>query len=152
MAQEILDAATQAEAEMAATAQSLLVAALDHSKAKKIRLTIEAKDGISPVLEVPPRALRFFATVLRQMALREPMVVMPQSAQMTTQQAAAFLNVSRPFVVKEIDAGRIQAHMVNTHRRVDFVELQRYQREQKDRSALALRRMHEIDVQMGEEP
>lgn len=150
MAQEILESATQAEAEMAATAQSLLSAALDHSRAKRIKLTIEGGGDNAPVLEVPPRALRFFATVLRQMALREPLVVMPQSAQMTTQQAAAFLNVSRPFVVKEIDAGRIQCHMVNTHRRIDFEELVRYQQAQKERSEAALRRMHELDAQIGE--
>ncbi|MGK6309820.1 excisionase family DNA-binding protein [Variovorax sp. DT-64] len=152
MAQEVLAPATQAEAEMAATARGLLVAALDHSTAKRIKLTIEGGEGDAPVLEVPPRALRFFAAVLRQMALREPLVVVPQSAQMTTQQAASFLNVSRPFVVKEIEAGRIKCHMVNTHRRIDFEELQRYQTEQKERSGAALRRMHELDAQIGEEP
>lgn len=152
MAQEVLEPATQAEAEMAATARALLIAALDHSKAKLVKLTIEGKDGKTPVLEVPPRALRFFADVLRQMALRQPLLVLPQSAQMTTQQAASFLNVSRPFVVKEIDAGRIKCHMVNTHRRIDFEELVRYQEEQKERSAAALRRMHELDEQIGEEP
>jgi hypothetical protein len=102
MAQEVLEAATQAEAEMAATARSLLVAALDHSKAKRVKLTIEGKNGDAPVLEVPPRALRFFANVLRQMALRQPLVVTPQSAQMTTQQAAAFLNVLRPFGLGDV--------------------------------------------------
>ncbi len=153
MAQEVLEPATQAEAEMAATARTLIVAALDHSKAKRVKLTIEGKPGEeAPVLEVPPRALRFFADVLRQMALRQPLVVVPQSAQMTTQQAASFLNVSRPFVVKEIDAGRIDCHMVNTHRRIDFEELLRYQAAQKERSAAALRRMHELDQQLGEEP
>ena len=118
----------------------------------RVKLTIEGKDGKTPVLELPPRALRFFAGVLRQMALRQPLLVLPQSAQMTTQQAASFLNVSRPFVVKEIDAGRIKCHMVNTHRRIDFEELVRYQEEQKERSAAALPRMHELDEQIGEEP
>lgn len=152
MSQQVLEPATQDEAEMAATARTLLIAALDHSNAPRIKLTIEGQPEGAPVLEVPPRALRFFATVLRQMALREPLLVMPQAAQMTTQQAAAFLNVSRPFVVKEIEAGRMKCHMVNTHRRIDFDELQRYQADQQQRSAEALRRMNEIDRQLGEEP
>jgi hypothetical protein len=50
-------------------------------------------------------------------------------------------------VVKEIEAGRIECHMVNTHRRIDFEELLRYQAARKERSAAALRRMHEIDEQ-----
>lgn len=152
MSQQILEPATQDEAEMAATARSLLITALDHSNAARIKITIEGQPDGAPVLEVPPRALRFFATVLRQMALREPLVVMPQAAQMTTQQAANFLNVSRPFVVKEIEAGRMACHMVNTHRRIAFEELVRYQAEQRERSTAALRRMSEIDRQLGEEP
>ena len=152
MTQQILEPATQAEAEMAATARTLLIAALDHSKAKQFKLTIEGAGQDAPVLRLPPRALRFFADVLRQMALRQPMVLIPQKAQMTTQEAASFLNVSRPFVIKEIDAGRLKCHMVNTHRRIDFEELVRYQDEQRARSEAAMRRMHEIDSQLGEEP
>jgi excisionase family DNA binding protein len=153
MSEQILEPATQAEAEMAATARALLVAALDHSNAPRIRLTLESAEGTqAPVLEVPPRALRFFADVLRQMALREPLLVMPQKAQMTTQAAANFLNVSRPFVIKEIDAGHLRCHMVNTHRRIDFEELVRYQNERHARGEAALRSMHEIDQELGEAP
>jgi excisionase family DNA binding protein len=152
MSEQILEPATQAEAEMAATARQLLVAALDHSKAQVIGLTLDTEDEGAPVIQVPPRALRFFADVLKQMALREPMVLIPQKAQMTTQEAAALLNVSRPFVIKEIEAGRLQCHMVNTHRRIDFEELQRYRAAQRERSENALRRMHEIDQQLNEEP
>jgi excisionase family DNA binding protein len=153
MSDRVLEPATQAEAEMAATARALLVTALDHSKAEHIKLTLaDPTNESAPVLEVPPRALRFFADVLRQMALRRPLVLVPQNAQMTTQNAAAFLNVSRPFIIKEIEAGRLKCHMVNTHRRIDFEELQRYQAERLQRSEAALRRMHEIDEQLGEEP
>ncbi|MBB3180278.1 excisionase family DNA-binding protein [Variovorax sp. Sphag1AA] len=152
MSQQILEPATQAEAEMAATARALLIAALDHSKAKQLKLTIEGEGQDAPALHLPPRALRFFADVLRQMALRQPMLLIPQKAQMTTQEAASFLNVSRPFVIKEIAAGRLRCHMVNTHRRIDFEELMRYQDEQRARSEAAMRRMHEVDTQLGEEP
>jgi excisionase family DNA binding protein len=151
MAQEVLEPATHEEAELAATARSLLVAALDHSKANKIKLTIEGKNGgDASVLELPRRALQFFADVLHQMALRQPLAVMSQSVALTTQQAAAFLNVSRPFVVKEIQAGRMECGFVNKHRRIAVEELLRYQAAQKERSAAALRRMHELDEQGGE--
>lgn len=155
MSEKILEPATQAEAEMAATARTMLITALDHSKAKHIEITLDLADAQgnkAPAITVPPRALRFLADILRQMALREPMLVIPQKAQMTTQGAASFLNVSRPFVIKEIEAGRLKCHMVNTHRRIDFEELVRYQTEQRQRSEAALRRMHEIDEQLGEEP
>lgn len=153
MTEKILDPASEAEAEMAGAATACLVAALDHSKADTIKVTIEVEEGGGepPVLHVPPRALRFFADVLRQMAKREPMMLVPQKTELTTQQAAAFLNVSRPFVIKEIEAGRLQCRLVNRHRRIEFEELIRYQAQQKQRSEEALTRLSKLSQDLGEE-
>lgn len=84
-------------------------------------------------------------------ALAEPMTLMPQKTELTTQQAAAFLNVSRPFVIKEIEAGRLACRLVNRHRRIEFEELLRYQGEQKQRSEAALKQLSELSKEMGEE-
>jgi len=149
---QILDPASEMEAEMAGAATACLVAALDHSKAKALKVTIEMDgEGEAPVLILPPRALRFFADVLRQMAKREPMMLVPQKLELTTQQAAALLNVSRPFVIKEIEAGRLKCRLVNRHRRIEFEELMRYKDEQKQRSADALKRLNDLSQEMGEE-
>lgn len=151
---QILDPASEVEAEMAGAATACLVAALDHSKAKTVRVTIEIDGdgkGDPPVLLLPPRALRFFADVLRQMAKREPMMLVPQKLELTTQQAAALLNVSRPFVIKEIEAGRLKCRLINRHRRIEFEELMRYKEEQKQRSSGALKRLNEMSQEMGEE-
>ena len=153
MTQQVLDPASEKEAEMAATARACLVTALDHSNAEKVKVTIDI--GVAgekpPVLVVPPRALRFFADILRQMAKREPMVLVPQKTLLTTQEAAAFLNVSRPFVIKEIEAGHLKCSFVNKHRRIEFEELVRYQDEQKKRSEEALKRLRKASDEMGEE-
>lgn len=154
MTQQILDPASEAEAEMAGAARACLVAALDHSKAETIKVTIEV-DGVAgkapPVLNLPPRALRFFADVLRQMAKREPMLLVPQKLELTTQEAAALLNVSRPFVIKEIQAERLKCRLVNRHRRIEFEELMRYQRAQKERSEEALKKLSKLSQELGEE-
>jgi excisionase family DNA binding protein len=152
MTQQILDPASEAEAEMAGAARACLVAALDHSKAEIIKVTIEVDGkGEAPVLNLPPRALRFFADVLRQMAKREPMLLVPQKLELTTQEAAALLNVSRPFVIKEIEAERLKCRLVNRHRRIEFEELMRYQQEQKKRSGDALKKLSKLSQEMGEE-
>jgi excisionase family DNA binding protein len=151
MTQQILDPASEAEAEMAGAARACLVAALDHSKADSIKVTIEVNGGEAPVLVLPPRALRFFADVLRQMAKREPMLLVPQKLELTTQEAAAFLNVSRPFVIKEIEASRLACRLVNRHRRIEFEELLRYQAAQKQRSEDALKKLSQLSQEMGEE-
>ncbi len=153
MPDHILDPASEAEAELAGAATASLVAALDHSKARSIKVTIEVEAGAGepPVLHLPPRALRFFADILRQMAKREPLVLLPQKSELTTQQAAAFLNVSRPFVIKEIEANRLKCRLVNRHRRIEFQELLRYQAAQKQRSEEALRTLSKLSQDIGEE-
>jgi excisionase family DNA binding protein len=152
MNQHVLDPANEAEAQMAATARACIVAALDHSKAERIKVTINTGDaeGAISELSLPPKALRFFADVLLQMAKREPMVLVPQKCELTTQEAAAFLNVSRPFVIKEIDAQRLKCRLVNSHRRIEFEELVRYQEEQKKRSENALRNLRKTSDDIGE--
>jgi len=88
---------------------------------------------------------------LRQMAKREPMMLVPQKCELTTQEAAAFLNVSRPFVIKEINANRLKCRLVNSHRRIEFEELTRYQDAQKLRSENALRNLRKSSDDIGEE-
>ena len=68
----------------------------------------------------------------------------------TPAQAAAFLNVSIPFVIEEIKAQRLTCCLVNSHRRIEFEELLRYQKEQKKQSMKALKIMQSISDEIGE--
>ena len=152
--QEVLDPASDAEASMAAVAHQCLMAALDHSKADHINIILDMGGASNtkyetPVLKLPPRALRFFADVLRQMAKQEPMLLVPQKHELTTQEAANFLNVSRPFVIKEIEANRLACRKVNRHRRIEFEELRRYQAAQQQQSEQALQDLTKLSEELG---
>lgn len=143
-------AASEKEAEMAKVAQRCLMTALDHSNARRIALVDEnGKVSDAPVLELPPQALRFFADMLGMMARQQPIVLMPQKHELTTQEAAAFLNVSRPFVIKEIETGRLTCRKVGRHRRVEIQELQRYQQAQRDASERALQELADMAQENG---
>ena len=125
---ELLDSVLdEREAEMAKTAQRCIMAALDHSKAHRIALVDRRSKNQAPVLELPPKALRFFADLLGAMSQRQPVSLIPQKHELTTQEAAAFLNVSRPFVVKQLEEGKIPFRKVGRHRRVEFEQLVKYQ-------------------------
>jgi excisionase family DNA binding protein len=151
-AHDVLDPSSVAEAEMARVAHQCLVSALDHSNAPVIKLVIEgaevARDRPAPVLELPPRALRFFADVLRQMGRREPLVLIPQRHELTTQDAANYLNVSRPFLIKLIETGEIPCRLVGTHRRIAFSEVQKYSERRQQEAEDALQALADISGEL----
>ncbi len=141
--------ASDEEAELAKTALRCLTAALDHSNAPRIALLDENGEKTdAPVLTLPPQALRFFAEVLKRMAQQQPIMLLPQKHELTTQEAAAFLNVSRPFVIKEIEAGRLKCKKVNRHRRIEFDALKRYMAEQHKSSEDALKKLADLSAKL----
>ncbi|VWX60078.1 DNA binding domain-containing protein, excisionase family [Burkholderiales bacterium 8X] len=151
MSSEVLEPATEEEAEMAAVAHQCLVLALDHSKADHIDVTLDL-DGpghAAPVLKLPPRALHLLAHVLRSMAAREPLTLVPHEAELTTQEVASFLNVSRPFVIKEIEEGRLKHRKVGRHRRIAFEDLQAYQAASRESSRQALDELARVSEDAG---
>jgi excisionase family DNA binding protein len=54
--------------------------------------------------------------------------VLPLTEELTTQAAAGFLGVSRQFLVRECEAGKIRFHLTGTHRRVLLGDLLEYKR------------------------
>lgn len=137
---------------MAKIAQRCIMAALDHSRAPKIVLVDEESDaGTYATLELPPQALRFFAEILGTLARREPFSLIPQQALMSTQDAANYLNVSRPFVVKQLEQGKIDYLQVGRHRRIEFHKLVAFSDSLKHNAHAALQELTEQaqDLNMG---
>jgi len=124
------------ETEMVKTAERMIMACLDHSRAATI--TIESDDGFSPSVQVPPQILRVLGQTLGLMARHQPIVLVPEKQELSTVEAANFLNVSRPFVIKEIQAGRLIHRMVGTHRRIRFADLMDYTKTMRAQQQAAL--------------
>jgi excisionase family DNA binding protein len=63
---------------------------------------------------------------------------MPTEQEFTTVEAANFLNVSRPFVIKEMEAGRLPHRKVGSHRRIALEDLLAYAQKMRAQQASAL--------------
>lgn len=113
-----------ADTELAVSALRRLDTALGAEGPVRLRLVGQAGE-----VEVPRSALAALAQVLESFAHGEGVSVVPTQAELTTQQAADALHVSRPFLIGLLNAGQIEYRKVGTHRRVKAASLIRYLRE-----------------------
>lgn len=103
-----------------ATESSRLLAKLKGDEQLKVRLD----DGQE--FTIPKSAARLLSHILTEMSYGNAVTIIPVHAEMTTQEAANFLNVSRPHIVNLLERGKMEYHKVGTHRRIKFHDLQKY--------------------------
>ena len=75
---------------------------------------------------VPRSALDFLFSILSNMAEGKAISLVPSDTEITTQQAADMLNVSRPHVVKLLESGAIPYKKTGSHRRIRLEDLKAY--------------------------
>ncbi len=77
-------------------------------------------------VKIPASAFHFLSTILEHMSKGKAISIIPADAEITTQQTADMLNVSRPHVVKLLEDGELPFRMVGTHRRIKLKDLEAY--------------------------
>lgn len=95
------------------------------------------------VFQLPVAALDGIETILKKLAEGKNPEVLSKTEYITTQEAADYLDVSRPFVVRLLEAGKIPYKKVGRHRRLLFSELKKYEERQQETTLEKLKEMTE---------
>jgi excisionase family DNA binding protein len=119
----------------------------DTSGVGAVPLKLVGSDGREVML--PPSMLRLMHTLARLLASGQAVALVPAHKQLTTQQAADILNVSRPYLVQLLDRGEIPYTRKTKHRRIRFDDLMAYKRQRDAERFQGLRELTQMSEALG---
>jgi excisionase family DNA binding protein len=100
----------------------------DCPRSTQFKLQFRTSRGSSQSMSLPVSSVRLLMEILQQTAAGNAVSVVPVRKELTTQEAAEILNVSRPFLISLVEKGEIPARKVGSHRRVPLLPLLEYKR------------------------
>jgi excisionase family DNA binding protein len=118
---------TEADARLARESLHRLSPYLDADKSD-LRIHVQGDEQTGEDVTLPLSAARLLKDILAEMAQGHAVTVLPVRAELTTQQAADLLNVSRPYLIGLLEEGKIPFRLVGQHRRVRLDDLMAYKR------------------------
>src|ERR1022692_1526158 len=106
--------------------------------------------GVNDALVIPRPAAILFAQILDALARGQGVQIIPKDAELTTQQAADMLNVSRPYLISLLESDQIPYRKVGRHRRITFENLMNYKRhDDLNRRAAAADDLADLSEELG---
>lgn len=119
-----------------------------HPDGGVVRLRVDDERD-EEVLTVPRGVVELLARILAHMANGQGVSVVPANAELTTQQAADLLSVSRPFLIGLLTAGEIEFRLVGKHRRIRAESLLTYMRTDDQRRRQSADELTALNQEMG---
>jgi excisionase family DNA binding protein len=107
-------------------------------------------DGVETEVRVPVSVLRHLDQILSHLSRGQSILVLPLDLELTTQQAADVLNVSRPYLISLLEEEKVIPYrMVGKHRRVRFLDVLAYKRKFLEEREAALRELTAQAQELG---
>lgn len=99
--------------------------------------------------DLPAGVAALLRSILGEVAKGHAVQVLPVHAELSTQEAADLLGVSRPHLVKLLEEGALPHHKVGTHRRVKLDDVLTYRHQRDQNSRQALQALADLDQELG---
>mgnify|MGYP006436464495 CR=1 FL=1 len=96
------------------------------SRNKGIKIKIQETEEL---ITIPKKALSLLSTIIQNMAEGKSVSIVPSNSEISTQQAADMLNVSRPHLIKLLEAKKIPFKKVGSHRRILLKDIMEYKKQ-----------------------
>lgn len=126
---------------------SRTLASIAKNKTHIFEILIDGKK----MIKIPASAFQMLFTILTQMAAGNAITIIPIHAELTTQEAANILNVSRPFLISLLEDGKLPFRKVGTRRKILFNDLLHYKKQDDEERLKILNKLTEEaqDLDMG---
>lgn len=108
------------------TQSSRVLASLTNSHSHTQKITVESESGKEESLLIPSVAYELLIDILSQISQGNAVTLVPVQAELSTQQAANLLNVSRPYLIKLLESNEIPYRKIGKHRRILAQDLYQY--------------------------
>ncbi|MEY4531456.1 MAG: hypothetical protein RLZZ156_2177 [Deinococcota bacterium] len=103
----------------------------------------------SKTMRLPPVAVRLLERILSELAEGNAVAVTPIQPEISTQEAADILNVSRPYLIGLLEKNTIPHRKIGTHRRVPLKALLEYKAKQKAKAEQAMQELADLSQELG---
>ena len=137
---------SEAESILAKETSRVLSARVQTADPLQLRMLDDPTGG---TVKLPATAVRMLIHILEEMARGNAVTLIPVHAELTTQEAADMLNISRPSLIQLLDEGKIEYRRVGTHRRVRFEALMTYKRRADAERRAVLAELAAYDQELG---
>lgn len=139
---------TAEEAFLARSCSQGLSAVID-TKSEAQEFTLKDRDGVAHKVSIPVSALRLFVELLTELGEGNMVKLVPVHAELTTQEAADLLNISRPTLIKLLNDDEIPYHRVGNRRKILFSDLQNYKKRIEKARLATLEELSALDQELG---
>ena len=145
----VIKRTSRRDQEIASKSVSSLVhtaAAISRQKLDSVKIKIQETGEF---ITIPKKAVDLLFNIINSMAEGKSISIVPSDSEITTQQAADMLNMSRPHIVKLLEDGVIPFKKVGSHRRILLEDLIEYDRKLKEQRNASLKNLAEQAQDLG---